>query len=121
MVKDIECLMDCGSTGKDGALSRSANLMMMLFFVISSSSLLPSPTRREVLSTATLASIAPPIPALAAAAYPSSVTLSNGATFPFASFGLQIYSDDMAEKLTLLALEAGFRNFFASVLARNQV
>jgi len=40
--------------------------------------------------------------------------------FPIASFGLQIYSDDMAYTLTLLALEAGFRNFFASVLANNQ-
>ena len=40
--------------------------------------------------------------------------------FPVASFGLQIYSDDVAYKLTLLALEAGFRNFFASVLANNQ-
>ena len=32
------------------------------------------------------------------------------------AFGLQIYDDATAEKLTLLAIEAGFRNFFASVL-----
>lgn len=47
--------------------------------------------------------------------------LLDGSVFPLASFGLQIYDDDMAEKLTLLAIEAGFRNFFASVLARNQL
>jgi len=44
----------------------------------------------------------------------------NTKPFPLASFGLQIYSDEMAYTLTLVALEAGFRNFFASVLARNQ-
>ena len=60
-------------------------------------------------------------PATAVPSYQSSVTLSDGSTFPLASFGLQIYDDAMAEKLTLQALEAGFRNFFASVLARNQV
>ena len=47
--------------------------------------------------------------------------LLDGSVFPLASFGLQIYDDDTAEKLTLLAIEAGFRNFFASVLARNQL
>jgi len=40
--------------------------------------------------------------------------------FPLASFGLQIYDDETAYKLTTLALEAGYRNFFASVLAGNQ-
>mmetsp|Transcript_30047 Transcript_30047/g.36661 ORF Transcript_30047/g.36661 Transcript_30047/m.36661 type:complete len:339 (+) Transcript_30047:120-1136(+) len=40
--------------------------------------------------------------------------------FPLASFGLQIYDDATAYKLTLTALEVGYRNFFASVLARNQ-
>lgn len=47
-------------------------------------------------------------------------TLSDGSRFPLASFGLQIYDDDTAYKLTLTALEVGYRNFFASVLARNQ-
>jgi 2,5-diketo-D-gluconate reductase A len=48
-------------------------------------------------------------------------TLSDGITkFPLASFGLQIYSDDTAYKLTRTALEVGYRNFFASVLAGNQ-
>jgi len=46
--------------------------------------------------------------------------LNTGTNFPTASFGLQIYDDNEAEKLTTVALEAGFRNFFASVLARNQ-
>jgi hypothetical protein len=40
--------------------------------------------------------------------------------FPLVSFGLQIYDDETAYKLTLLALEVGYRNFFASVLANNQ-
>uniref|UniRef100_A0A7S2H0M0 NADP-dependent oxidoreductase domain-containing protein n=1 Tax=Haptolina brevifila TaxID=156173 RepID=A0A7S2H0M0_9EUKA len=56
-----------------------------------------------------------------ASTYPSSVRLADGSNFPLASFGLQIYDDAMAEKLTLQAIDAGFRNFFASVLARNQV
>mmetsp|Transcript_14229 Transcript_14229/g.23559 ORF Transcript_14229/g.23559 Transcript_14229/m.23559 type:complete len:338 (-) Transcript_14229:25-1038(-) len=48
-------------------------------------------------------------------------TLSDGMTqFPLASFGLQIYDDATAYQLTLLALEVGYRNFFASVLAGNQ-
>jgi diketogulonate reductase-like aldo/keto reductase len=48
-------------------------------------------------------------------------TLSDGVTkFPLASFGLQIYSDEKAYELTLLALQVGYRNFFASVLAGNQ-
>lgn len=47
-------------------------------------------------------------------------TLSDGSKFPLASFGLQIYDDNTAYKLTLTALECGYRNFFASVLAGNQ-
>ena len=35
-------------------------------------------------------------------------------------FRSQIYDDDTAYKLTLIALEVGYRNFFASVLAGNQ-
>jgi diketogulonate reductase-like aldo/keto reductase len=46
--------------------------------------------------------------------------LNTGVNFPSASFGLQIYDDDTAYKLTRLALDVGYRNFFASVLARNQ-
>lgn len=46
--------------------------------------------------------------------------LNDGSSFPLASFGLQIYDDNTAYKLTLTALEVGYRNFFASVLAGNQ-
>jgi diketogulonate reductase-like aldo/keto reductase len=45
---------------------------------------------------------------------------SSSKPFPLASFGLQIYDDEQAYKLTLTALELGYRNFFASVLAGNQ-
>ena len=50
------------------------------------------------------------------------VTLNNNnkKKFPLASFGLQVYDDDTAYRLTLTALEVGYRNFFASVLADNQ-
>lgn len=50
------------------------------------------------------------------------VTLNsnNKKVFPLASFGLQVYDDDTAYRLTLTALEVGYRNFFASVLAGNQ-
>ena len=54
-----------------------------------------------------------------AQASPAAVDL-QGMQFPLVSFGLQIYDDETAYKLTLLALEVGYRNFFASVLARNQ-
>ena len=52
----------------------------------------------------------------------NAITLNsqNKKAFPLASFGLQIYNDETAYKLTLIALEAGYRNFFASVLAGNQ-
>ena len=52
----------------------------------------------------------------------NAITLNsqNKKAFPLASFGLQIYNDDVAYKLTLIALEVGYRNFFASVLAGNQ-
>ena len=51
-----------------------------------------------------------------------SVKLSNGGgEFPLVSFGLQVYDDEQARRDTLVALEAGVRNFFASVLAGNQV
>ena len=59
-------------------------------------------------------------PAVAASTYASSTKLADGLVFPLASFGLQIYDDATAEQLTLRALEAGYRNFFASALAQNQ-
>jgi len=50
----------------------------------------------------------------------ATVKLNNGISFGVASFGLQVYGNDKAQQLTTIALEAGFRNFFASVLAGNQ-
>jgi len=47
-------------------------------------------------------------------------TLSDGTKFPLCSFGLQIYDNDTAFRLTKTALNVGYRNFFASVLAGNQ-
>ena len=93
---------------------------MMLPLVTALLELRPCTTRRELITTATTVAAAYPS-ATSAAATSSSIRLSDGLSFPLASFGLQIYDDDMAERLTLLALEAGYRNFFASVLARNQV
>jgi diketogulonate reductase-like aldo/keto reductase len=76
-------------------------------------------------STASLCGILFPARVSAADAATSSsispiATLSDGSKFPLASFGLQIYDDNTAYKLTLTALECGYRNFFASVLAGNQ-
>ena len=84
--------------------------------------------RRSVLETATLATAGLVLPGTAlpssataaAAGIKPIATLSDGTAFPLASFGLQIYNDETAYKLTLLALEVGYRNFFASVLAGNQ-
>eukprot|EP00873_Tetraselmis_striata_P011942 jgi/Tetstr1/432206/TSEL_021662.t1 len=60
-------------------------------------------------------------PEVATALGGPAVPLPGGAKpFPLASFGLQVYDDDTARKLTLLALEVGYRNFFSSVLAYNQ-
>lgn len=48
------------------------------------------------------------------------IKLNTGQAFPYASFGLQVYDDATAQKLTTVALKVGYRNFFASVLAGNQ-
>ena len=40
---------------------------------------------------------------------------------PAATFGVQIYDDDTAERLTLRALKAGFRSFFTSPEGGNQL
>ena len=75
----------------------------------------PLHTRRDVAigsTAAAAASIITPSSAASTFATSASVTLADGAVFPLASFGLQIYDDAMAEQLTLLALDAGFRNFF---------
>ena len=81
-------------------------------------------TRRDALglglAAAAAAPYAMPIAAAASSKYPSSTTLADGLSFPLASFGLQFYDDATAERLTRLALEAGFRNFFAQSAAGNQ-
>lgn len=80
--------------------------------------------RRQAIQQATAAAtttlLIPTNHVLAASEIPTIATLSDGTKFPLASFGLQIYSDDTAYQLTMTALEVGYRNFFASVLAGNQ-
>lgn len=79
--------------------------------------------RRDALTTATCTAGGLLLPATlpaAAASLENTVNLQGGTSFPLVSFGLQIYDDETAYKLTLTALEVGYRNFFASVLARNQ-
>jgi len=79
--------------------------------------------RRSYLLEASLAGAAtislPTTPAWAATGG-DFVTLNNGLKFPKASFGLQIYNDAQAKRLTEISLALGYRNFFASVLAGNQ-
>ena len=83
-----------------------------------------APRRRDALALGLAAAAATPLEiSLATAAsgkYPSSTTLADGLRFPLASFGLQFYDDATAERLTRLALEAGFRSFFAQSAAGNQ-
>ena len=79
--------------------------------------------RRQAIQQATALGTAGlwlPTPALATSSISPIATLSDGTKFPLASFGLQVYDDNAAYKLTLTALEVGYRNFFASVLAGNQ-
>ena len=98
-------------------------------------------SRRQAISNVAYASSALVLPkASFASKIPASVASSSSSTrlvnvpainlatpsslrnkpFELASFGLQIYDDATAYKLTTTALEAGYRNFFASVLAGNQ-
>ena len=77
--------------------------------------------RRTLFKGAAAASAIGAAPALAkVSAGGPSVKLCDGTQFPVASFGLQVYDDEAAYKYTTLALECGYRNFFASVLAGNQ-
>jgi hypothetical protein len=113
------------------ASRRGGTADMMIAVLLSAHSLTlalvsPAPpslqhTRREFAAAAAAAAMASCSASTAATNVPTSVKLANGANFPLASFGLQIYDDDTAERLTLLAIESGYRNFFASVLANNQV
>ena len=81
-------------------------------------------TRRDAVGLALAAAAAPHAAPVANAAasskYPSSTVLADGLSFPLASFGLQYYDDATAERLTRLAIEAGFRNFFAGINLQNQ-
>jgi diketogulonate reductase-like aldo/keto reductase len=89
-----------------------------------------SQSRRQVLSNIAYSSTLLTLPKSAIASTDSviavpSIDLPTPSTlpakpFPLASFGLQIYDNDTAYKLTTTALNAGYRNFFASVLAGNQ-
>lgn len=101
---------------------------MIAFFAAAAGLILPDSaglSRRLLLTTssgaAAFGTIGRPTSA-AAADYKSQpgVKLLTGQNFPTASFGLQVYDDRTAEELTLVALSLGYRNFFASVLARNQ-
>jgi len=80
-------------------------------------------TRREALAGSAIAAASLSEAAFAQAppftAQPG-FKLNTGAAFPTASFGLQVYDDATAQRLTSVALEVGYRNFFASVLAGNQ-
>ena len=86
----------------------------------------PLLSRRDLAAGAGYAGLAAALPASAAPAVlpftkQPGFKLNTGQAFPTASFGLQVYDDNTAQKLTTLALEVGYRNFFSSVLARNQV
>ena len=102
-----------------------ARPMIALYASTATAALQHAPrTRRDALglglAAAAAAPYAMPIAAAASSKYPSSTTLADGLSFPLASFGLQFYDDATAERLTRLALEAGFRNFFAQSAAGNQ-
>jgi 2,5-diketo-D-gluconate reductase A len=103
---------------------RFIGLVILAFCLRSSSSLSSSGVdRRQAIQQATALGTAGlwlPTPALATSSISPIATLSDGTKFPLASFGLQVYDDNAAYKLTLTALEVGYRNFFASVLAGNQ-
>ena len=46
--------------------------------------------------------------------------LASGLVMPTMSFGFEVYNNNQATQYMAMALEAGIRNFFASVLANNQ-
>ena len=96
------------SVRPDGSnFDRRSVLTTAASVLATSSSLAPTSVNAEDVSTGLVGG--PRVPLQGA---------KNG--FPLASFGLQIYDDDTAYRLTLVALEVGYRNFFASVLAGNQ-
>lgn len=52
---------------------------------------------------------------------PTMMTLNNGVEMPLVSFGFEVYDDATARRLMGVAIGVGYRNFFASVLANNQI
>lgn len=72
------------------------------------------------IADSTVTNITPNLAPSIALPTPSTVKVPLVKKFPLASFGLQIYDNDTAYKLTSIALQDGYRNFFASVLAGNQ-
>lgn len=95
---------------------------MLLFVGLACLAALPRRTVLQVGTLGTLGALGPAAKtALASSSIPAAIKLTDGTTFPLASFGLQIYDNDMAERLTLAAIDIGYRNFFASVLAQNQI
>lgn len=101
-------------------------LFYSLLFALSATSLQISNSmnRRDVIGRTVTAfsggGLILPVAASSASPQGGVVSLVGGVPFPLVSFGLQIYNDETAYKLTLTALEVGYRNFFASVLAGNQ-
>ena len=109
------------------ALGCGATLGAVMRFVSTLLAALPAATalapveRRTLFKGAAAASTISAAPALAKGSVGGpSVKLCDGTQFPVVSFGLQVYDDEAAYKYTTLALECGYRNFFASVLAGNQ-
>ncbi|KAJ1459132.1 NADP-dependent oxidoreductase domain-containing protein [Pelagophyceae sp. CCMP2097] len=81
----------------------------------------PAATRRQLLvEGAAAAAVAANVPAALAAPQATSAVLRDGSTFPLVSFGFQVYGDEEAKQYATMALDTGYRNFFASVLAGNE-
>ena len=96
---------------------RPLSTLALLSAALPASALAPV-ERRTLFKGAAAASAVGAAPALAkGSAGGPSVKLCDGTQFPVVSFGLQVYDDEAAYKYTTLALECGYRNFFASVLA----
>jgi hypothetical protein len=114
-----------GNRGRDCESGTSTDDAMTLLIVTTALSMLtPHLSRRDLAAVAVpaVAAFNGPVPAAfaqtAAATLPftqqNGFKLNTGTNFPTASFGLQVYDDKLGEELTLIALEAGYRNFFAS-------
>ena len=108
--------LGCGTT--PGAVMRLVNTLLA---ALPAATALAPIERRTLFKGAAAASTISAAPALAKGSVGGpTVKLVDGTQFPVVSFGLQVYDDEAAYKYTTLALECGYRNFFASVLAGNQ-